>query len=140
MTDLDIGTKQYDKALSRLDQALNQQPSNRVLLLNHAYTLVKAKRGGEAIKPLERYTHQYADDSNGWFLLQQAYESTGTHRDGELAAQGERYALRGQWNKAIRNYTQAAQLAELGSLAQARYDARLDQLRHQQARFKALSD
>lgn len=140
MTDLEIGEKQYDSALSRLNQALNQQPNNRVLLLNHAYTLVKAKRGGEAIKALERYTHQHADDSNGWFLLQQAYESTGTHRDGELAAQGERYALRGQWSKAIRNYTQAAQLAELGSLAQARYDARLDQLRHQQARFKALSD
>ncbi|WP_077605286.1 M48 family metalloprotease [Salinivibrio kushneri] len=140
MTDLNIGEKHYDKALSRLEQALNHQPNNRVLLLNHAYTLVKAKRGDDAISMLERYTHQHPDDSNGWFLLQQAYESTGTHRDGELAAQGERYALRGQWDKAIRNYTQAAQLAELGSLAQARYDARLDQLRRQQARFKALSD
>ncbi|WP_077661848.1 M48 family metalloprotease [Salinivibrio proteolyticus] len=140
MTDLDIGEKHFDKALSRLNDALANQPDNRVLLLNRAYTYVKAQRGQEAIPALERYTHQYPDDSNGWFLLQQAYESTGTHRDGELAAQGERYALRGQWSKAIRNYTQASQLVELGSLAQARYDARLDQLRHQQARFNALKD
>jgi predicted Zn-dependent protease len=58
--------------------------------------------------------------------------------DGELAARGEIYALRANWNKAIQSYTQASQIAELGSLKQARYDARIDQLLVQRDRFMAL--
>ena len=86
---------------------------------------------------MTRYSYQHPNDINGWALLAQNYAKQ-NQRAGELAAMGELAALRAQWKLAISNYTQAAQQATLGSLDQARYDARLDQLRVQQAQFEAL--
>ncbi|KKD62083.1 hypothetical protein RN22_01835 [Grimontia sp. AD028] len=137
MTDLDVAQKHYDAALKRLEKALATQPNNAVLLLNHDYVLVKAGRYEEAIKGLVKVTHRFPTNTNGWSLLQEAYDSDGI-RHGALAAQAELYALQGRWHKAINNYTQASQLVELGSLDQARYDARIDQLRVQEARFAEL--
>lgn len=138
MTDLDVAQKRYDSALKRLDKALESQPNNAVLLLNRDYVLVEAGRYNAAIKGLVKFTHAHPNDTNGWSLLRKAYDSEGI-RHGALAAQGELYALKGRWHKAISNYTQASQLAELGSLDQARYDARIDQLRVQEARGAELS-
>ncbi len=56
----------------------------------------------------------------------------------DLAARAEILALNAQWDKSIQLYSQASQLAELGSLKQARYDARIDQLLVQRDRFMAL--
>lgn len=136
-TDLDVAQKQYDSALKRLNKALESQPANRVLLINRDYVLVKAGRFKQAIGGLVKYTHRFPTDINGWSLLQEAYDSDGV-RHGALAAQAEIYALQGRWPKAINNYTQASQLVDLGSLDQARYDARIDQLRVQEARYAQL--
>jgi predicted Zn-dependent protease len=56
----------------------------------------------------------------------------------DLAARAELMALNAQWDKSIQFYSQASQLAELGSLKQARYDARIDQLLVARDRFMAL--
>ncbi|MFS1875231.1 M48 family metalloprotease [Enterovibrio norvegicus] len=136
-TDLDVNQKKYDSAINRLNHALETQPNNAVLLLNRDYALVNAGRFKEAISGLLKYTHRYPADTNGWSLLQEASDSHGD-RAGALAAQGELYALQGRWHKAINNYTQASQLVDLGSLDQARYDARIDQLRVEESRFNAL--
>ncbi len=48
------------------------------------------------------------------------------------------WPLRANWNKAIQYYSEASKMAELGSLEQARYDARIDQLMIQRDRFMAL--
>lgn len=133
MTDLDVAQKRFDPALKRLNKALESQPNNAVLLLNRDYVLVEAGRYNEAIKGLVKFTHAHPDNTNGWSLLRKAYDSEGI-RHGALAAQAELYALKGLWHKAIGNYIQASQLAELGSLDQARYDARIDQLRVLEAR------
>ncbi|MDD1784146.1 M48 family metallopeptidase [Enterovibrio sp. ZSDZ35] len=137
MTDLDVAQKQFAPALARLNKALDTQPNNPVLLLNRDYVLVKAEKYKDAIIGLERYTHRHPTDVNGWSMLQEAYEHSGDQAGG-LAAQGELYALQARWHKAIANYTQASQLVDLGSLDQARYDARIDQLRVEEARFSAL--
>lgn len=137
MTDVNLYQKQYDKAITRLEKALIYQPESTVLQLNLANTLLEAKRYPQSIKILTRYSYQHPDDVNGWVLLAQNYAKQ-NQRDGELAAMGELAALRAQWGLAISNYTQAAQRAKLGSLDQARYDARLDQLRIQQVQFEAL--
>ncbi|KXF81234.1 beta-barrel assembly-enhancing protease [Enterovibrio coralii] len=137
MTDLDVAQKQFEPALARLNKALDSQPNNPVLLLNRDYVLVKGENYKEAIVGLERFTHRNPKDVNGWSLLQEAYEHSGDQAGG-LAAQGELYALQGRWHKAITNYTQASQLVDLGSLDQARYDARIDQLRVEEARYSAL--
>lgn len=137
MTDLDVAQKRYDSAVERLNKALDTQPDNPVLLLNRDYALVKAGRYQQAASGLVKYTHRYPTDINGWSLLQEASDGEGK-RHSALAAQGEIYALQGRWHKAINNYTQASQLVELGSLDQARYDARIDQLRVQEARYAEL--
>jgi len=91
----------------------------------------------EAVRVLQRYTHDNPNDTNGWHLLSKVNTSLG-NSDEELAARAEILALQANWNKAIQYYTQASQIAELGSLKQARYDARIDQLMIQRERFLSL--
>lgn len=54
----------------------------------------------------------------------------------ELAARAESMALVGQLEQAISLLSSASSQVKLGSLQQARYDARIDQLRELQARFR----
>ncbi|PLN30981.1 hypothetical protein CWM86_31850, partial [Klebsiella pneumoniae] len=71
----------------------------------------------------------------GWDLLAQAEGALG-NRDQELAARAESMALVGQLEQAISLLSSASSQVKLGSLQQARYDARIDQLRDLQARFR----
>ena len=82
-----------------------------------------------------RLTFSYKDDGNGWDLLAQAEASLG-NRDQELAARAEGMALVGQLDQAITLLSSASSQVKLGSLQQARYDARIDQLRQLQERFR----
>ncbi|PLO92481.1 hypothetical protein CWN14_31305, partial [Klebsiella pneumoniae] len=68
-------------------------------------------------------------------LLAQAEGALG-NRDQELAARAESMALVGQLEQAISLLSSASSQVKLGSLQQARYDARIDQLRDLQARFR----
>ncbi|OLQ75043.1 hypothetical protein BIT28_14905 [Photobacterium proteolyticum] len=136
-TDLDLYEKKYDQAITRLERALKDNPNNKVLRLNLAHALQKAGRSTESISILTRYTYDNTNDTNGWHLLAQAYADNG-RRDAELASRAELMALRGQWDKAIQHYIQASQLVEVDSLDQARYDARIDQLRLARARVANL--
>ncbi|MDT1827570.1 hypothetical protein FPK45_20800, partial [Acinetobacter baumannii] len=70
-----------------------------------------------------------------WDLLAQAEGALG-NRDQELAARAESMALVGQLEQAISLLSSASSQVKLGSLQQARYDARIDQLRDLQARFR----
>lgn len=137
LTDFDTNQKQFDRAIKRLEKALETQPNNAVLQLNRDSTLIKAGKYTQAINNLHRFTHRHSNDMNGWALLQEAYDKSGKPH-GALAAQGELYALQGRWKKAISNYIQSSHLVPLGSLDQARYDARIDQLRVEEIRFADL--
>ncbi len=136
MSDLHIGLKTYTQGVKLLKQHLTLKPNNAVLCINLANILLKSEKTTEALKVLQRYTHEHPDDVNGWDLLAKTQGKL-KNSAGETAALGELHALRGNWNKAIQNFTQASQLAELGSLEQARYDARIDQLLIQRERFMA---
>ncbi len=137
LSDLFIYQQQPQKALQMLEKALDKKPDNPVLLINYANVLIESGQHHKAISILQRYTHERATDINGWQLLSNAYAKLGNSAE-NLAAQGEIFALKANWNKALQNYTQASQLAELGSLAQARFDARIDQLLIQKDRFLSL--
>ncbi len=89
----------------------------------------------EAERILNRYTFSNQEDVNGWDLLAQT-EAALNHRDQELAARAEGLALVGKLDQAIRLLSNASAQVKLGSLQQARYDARIDQLRQMQQRFK----
>ncbi|WP_153447499.1 beta-barrel assembly-enhancing protease [Vibrio algicola] len=136
-SDLYSKKKEYNTALNLLQKALQRKPNNAVLTINYANILMEAQRSKEAIPILQRYTHSNPDDTVGWSLLADANASISNEKE-QLAAQAELFALRADWNKAIKNYTRASQMATLGSLEQARYDARIDQLRFSQQRFAAL--
>nr|WP_162063282.1 M48 family metallopeptidase [Vibrio taketomensis] len=137
MTDLYIALKQPEKAVTLLEQALKSEPHNPVLTINYANSLLNEDKLSQAIRVLQRYTHDNPNDVNGWSLLSEANAKVGNGEE-ELAARAEIMALRANWNKAIQYYTQASQMVELGSLEQARYDARIDQLMVMRDRFMAL--
>ncbi|OXX23206.1 hypothetical protein B9J88_00125 [Vibrio sp. V05_P4A8T149] len=137
MADLDIALNQAAKAQTLLEKALKQKPNNPTLTINYANSLLKQHKLSDAIRVLQRYTHDNPNDTNGWHLLSEANIGIGNSQE-DLAARAELLALKANWNKAIQYYTQASQLAELGSLEQARYDARIDQLMVQRDRFLSL--
>ncbi len=103
--------------------------------LNLANALLQGGQPGEAATILNRYTFTNKEDGNGWDLLAQAEGALG-NRDQELAARAESMALVGQLEQAISLLSSASSQVKLGSLQQARYDARIDQLRDLQARFR----
>lgn len=137
MTDIDLARQQAPRAISRLEALVKvrDNTANPVLLLNLANAYVEGKRYADASTLLNRYTFNHPDDVNGWDLLAQANAGQGL-RDQELAARAESMALNGQLDQAVRALSSASSLVKLGSLQQARYDARIDQLRQMQKRFK----
>lgn len=136
-TDIDLGLKKNAEAVSRLQNAKDLRTSP-VLQLNLANALIESGRFAEASTILNRYTFNYKDDLNGWDLLAQA-ESKQGHRDQELAARAESMALMGRLDQAISLLSSASAQVKLGSLQQARYDARIDQLRRLENVFKPYS-
>jgi len=132
MTDIDIGLKQPQRAIALLEKAKASSP---VVQLNLANAYVEAKQPASASKILYRYTWTHKDDPNGWDLLAQASSAQGL-TDEEEAARAESLALNGQLDQAIRSLSDASAAVPLGSLKQARYDARIDQLRYLQQRFR----
>lgn len=137
LSDLYIYKEQPQQAVKLLNSALEKKPNNTVITVNYANALIEAGQFKQALSVLQRYTHQHPDDVIGWQLMADANGKMGNSAE-NLAANGEIFALRANWNKALQNFTQASQLAELGSLEQARYDARIDQLMVQRDRFLAL--
>lgn len=136
MTDIDLGQNKAASAISRLQAATaNLKDEQPVLQLNLANAYVEGGKPAEAIKILRRYTFSYPNDPNGWDLLAQAAAALGL-RDQELAARAESLALSGKLTQAIGLLSDASARMKLGSLEQARYDARIDQLRQLNERFR----
>lgn len=133
-TDISLGQKKTADAINRLKNA-REIKTNPVLQLNLANAYLQANQPGEAATILNRYTFSYKDDINGWELLAQT-EAALNNRDQELAARAEGQALVGRLDQAISLLGSASSQVKLGSLQQARYDARIDQLREMQQRFK----
>jgi predicted Zn-dependent protease len=134
MTDIDIGLNQPQQAISMLTSAKGSSTSP-VLQLNLANAYVEAKQPANASRILNRYTFAHPDDVNAWDLLAQASAAQGL-RDEELSARAEGLALNGQLDQAITTLSSASAQVPLGSLKQARYDARIDQFRELQKRFR----
>ncbi|MBY6199286.1 tetratricopeptide repeat protein [Vibrio hangzhouensis] len=136
-SDLYIAQKKPQQAVSLMKKALKVKPNNPVITINYANALLESEQYKESIQVLQRYTHDNPNDTNGWHLLSEANIKLGNSAE-DLAARAEILALNAQWDKSIQLYSQASQLAELGSLKQARYDARIDQLLVERDRFMAL--
>ncbi|MFJ5365306.1 M48 family metalloprotease [Pectobacterium punjabense] len=134
MTDIDLGQNRATQAIARLQNVPGMQ-ANPVLQLNLANAYVEGKQPAAAGKILYRYTYAHPDDPNGWELLAQAAAAQGQRAE-ELAARAESLALNGQLDQSIRLLSNASSLVKLGSLEQARYDARIDQFRQLQQRFR----
>jgi predicted Zn-dependent protease len=134
-TDNDIDSKRAPQAIARLEQAGAASSANAVLQLNLANAYLEGAKPANAMKILNRYTFNYPGDPNGWDLLSQAAAAQGL-RAQELAARAESVALVGRLDQAIEMLSNASALQKLGSLEQARYDARIDQLRQLQQRFR----
>lgn len=135
ITDIDLGQNKAPQAIARLEAVNAAQSNNPVLQLNLANAYVEGNKPALASKILNRYTFANPNDPNGWDLLAQASAAQGL-RDEELSARAEGLALAGQLDQAIGLLGNASSLQKLGSLQQARYDARIDQLRQLQQTFR----
>ncbi|WLI75873.1 beta-barrel assembly-enhancing protease [Kosakonia sp. H02] len=133
-TDIDLGLNKSGDAIKRLNAASGLK-TNPVLQLNLANAYLEGGQPAQAAQILNRYTFSNKDDVNGWDLLAQAEAALG-NRDQELAARAEGQALTGKLDQAITLLSSASSQVKLGSLQQARYDARIDQLRQMQQRFR----
>jgi predicted Zn-dependent protease len=133
-TDIDLGLKKNAEAIARLQKAPDLR-NDPVLQLNLANALIQSGQNEQAAQMLNRYTFSNPNDTNGWDLLAQAEAALG-HRDQELAARAENLALTGKIDQAITTLSSASSQVKLGSLQQQRYDARIDQLRQLQQRFR----
>ncbi|WP_342324060.1 beta-barrel assembly-enhancing protease [Kosakonia sp. BYX6] len=133
-TDIDLGQNKSADAIKRLNAA-SEIKTNPVLQLNLANAYLEGGQPAQAVQILNRYTFTNKDDVNGWDLLAQAEGALG-NRDQELAARAESQALVGRLDQAITLLSSASSQVKLGSLQQARYDARIDQLRQMQQRFR----
>ncbi|WP_315708047.1 M48 family metallopeptidase [Brenneria uluponensis] len=134
ITDIDIGQQRAAQAISRLQKVPDVQ-DNPILQINLANAYVEGHQAAAASKILRRYTYAHPNDPNGWDLLAQAYAAQGLNNE-EMAAHAENLALDGELDQAISLLSSASSHSKLGSLEQARYDARIDQLRALQQRFR----
>ncbi|MBG6244231.1 hypothetical protein CS369_04235 [Candidatus Symbiopectobacterium sp. 'North America'] len=134
MTDIDLAQNKAAQAIARLQKAPGAQ-NNPVLQLNLANAYVTGGQAAAASRLLYRYSYANPGDPNGWSLLAQASAAQGMRAE-ELAARGEELALSGKLDQAIGLFSNASSQSKLGSLEQARYDARIDQLRQLQQRFR----
>lgn len=132
-TDIDLGQNKSADAINRLKNAKDLKTSP-VLQLNLANAYLTSGQPAEAEKILNRFTFTWKEDVNGWDLLAQTQAAL-NHRDLELAARAEGQALVGRLDQAIQLLSSASSQVKLGSLQQARYDARIDQLRQLQKTF-----
>lgn len=135
MTDIDVAQHKSDEAIKRLQALVTPKNNSPVLLLNLANAYVEGGKPELASKILYRYTYSNPNDPNGWDLLAQALAQQGL-RSEELAARAENLALTGQLGQAIKLLGDASAQSKLGSLDQARYDARIDQVRQLEKRFR----
>ncbi|CNE06327.1 M48 family metallopeptidase [Yersinia nurmii] len=135
MTDIDLGQNKNAQAIARLEKAIAGQNNEPVLQLNLANAYVQGGQPAAASRILYRYTFAHPNDPNGWDLLAQASAAQGL-RDEELSARAESLALSGKLPQAIGLLSDASARVKLGSLKQARYDARIDQLRQLNERFR----
>lgn len=134
MTDIDIDLKQPDKAIARLSHQ-KDNATNQVLAINLANALIENQEYTKAAQRLQDYTWHWPADPNGWDLLSVAYGKSHNQAEQRFAvAQG--LALQGKFEQAILALTDASNLVPLGSLPQARYDARIDELHKLQLRYR----
>ncbi len=135
ITDIYLEQNKTEQAITRLHKAMATQSNQPVLQLNLANAWIRAGQADAASRLLYRYTFSHPNDPNGWNLLAEACAAQGL-RDEELSAHAESMALNGQLSQAISLLSNASSLVKMGSLKQARYDARIDQLRQLSERYR----
>ena len=121
MTDIDLGQKRAPQAIARLQaaSAAEQQPSAAA---QHGQCLCRRQPAGAGLEDLNRYTFAHPDDPNGWDLLAQASAAEGCAM--KSCRPAPKAALTGRLDQAIGLLSNTSSLQKLGSLKQARYDAR----------------
>lgn len=134
-TDIDLAQKHGDLAVSRLEKANAIGSDKSVLQLNLANAYIAVGKQKQAHVLLKKYTFANPDDLNGWDLLSQS-AAANELRDQELAARAEILALKSKLDEAIALLSQASAMKGSDRPEQAKYDARIDQLREMQKRFR----
>lgn len=105
-TDIDLASKNYSSAISRLDGLYKRLPNNQVIVANLANALIENGNSKRAVTILEKYLRYNEDDVLALSLLEKAYQKT-DNKCASLQTRGEIYALSAVYSQSIKMYNEA---------------------------------
>ena len=137
MTDIHLGLKETDEALSMLKKLYQLMPNNQVVTLNYANAATSAEQYDLASKLLNDYIIVHDENYIAYDLLTTVYQK----QDKKALmhqSKAEVYGLLGVYQKGIDELQTAYTYAEKKSLMQKRIKARILQFQAQEDRLKRL--
>lgn len=137
MTDIYLGQKQYDKALSMLKNLNLIMPNNQVVTLNYANAAFTAEKYELAEMLLQDFIILHKENYIANDLLTQVYSKQ--HKLAQMhESKAEVFALLGAYPNAVDQLHMAYNEAEKNSIMQKRIKARILQFQEQEDQLKRL--
>lgn len=130
-TDIDLKSKDYASAISRLKREYRKLPNNQVIVANLGSAYLESGQLKEAKELFEGYLRNRPDDVLMLGLLEQVYFKQDNQCDA-MQTRGEIYALNAGYSQALAMYNQALQVCRQ-PLTQERIRARVSQIVIQRA-------
>ncbi len=137
LTDVYLSLKDYDKALTMLNEISLLMPNNQVVSLNHGNALLSAKRYEEAAQVLHDYLLVKPGNFIAYDLLTTIYKKQGKIGLMHLN-KAEVFGLLGAYSKAVDELQTSYSFVEKQPLLQKRIKARILQFQEQEKRLKRL--
>jgi predicted Zn-dependent protease len=137
LTDVYLGLKEYDKALTMLANLALYMPNNQVISLNYSNALLSAGNYQEAATVLQDFLLVNPDNFIAYDILTTVYRKQG--KIGLMhTAKAEVLALLGGYSKAVDELQTSYNLVEEQPLLQKRIKARILQFQEQENKLKRL--
>lgn len=131
MTDIDLQQHNYQSAINRLLSLHRKMPRNKAVTVNLANAYIQGGQNNAAIRLLRDYIKRDRSYPLAYTLLTQAYLKSG-NRCEALQYQGEEFALKANYNRAIGAYNEALNICR-NNLTVEIIKARVSELIEQRA-------
>ncbi|MFM2482302.1 M48 family metalloprotease [Celerinatantimonas sp. YJH-8] len=137
-SDILLAMNQTAQAIKLLNTTRQRLPDNPVVILNLAVAYDQAKQYAKEAQLLDHYLRTHPDQILAWQMLTESYQRQ--QLDGKaLQSQAEYFALRGQYQLAIKRL-QSATFQDNNRLDEARIKARIEQFKVAQADLDKLQN
>ena len=131
LTDIDLKEHNYQSAINRLNGLHKRMPRNKAVIVNLANAYIQSGQNQKAIRLIRDYLKRDRGYPLSYTLLTEAYLKSG-NRCEALQAQGEDFALKANYNRAIGSYNEALNICR-NNLTVEIIKARVSELIEQRA-------